>query len=493
MGFSLGYDGNHSVLASNNSVSANTNPKIVLEKVQCEISLGRIAGPFTDPPFDLFKCSPLALREKSCKGKYRLLHNLSYPYNHEAVNFNISDDHAKVSYAKLSDAFVLVRKFNNCFMAKSDIADAFRLIPLNPNDYNLTGFKFGGQFYYDRCLPMGARSSCLIFERFSNALKFILENVYKVPHVVKVLDDFLFIAESFGECLYALECFKTMCSRLGVPIAVHKTVGPTQSIDFLGISIDSVAYEASVPKDKIDAYSAVVSKLLTKDTCTLREMRSVIGKLQFTTCVISSGRCFLRRLYDTTIGKSNPNCLVFLTDEVKQDLHLWLSFLCSFNGKSLLVDRSLAVSPDIHLYSDSSKTGYGGTFMGKYILGLFPSTWQEYSIAVLELYPIFLLVKMFASEMAYKTVIFHCDNEAIVTIINKQTSKNRRIMKLLRPMVLELLKFNVVFKSEHIPGLQNNLCDALSRQQVSEQLLRRHGLGKPTTVPFHLRPCNFKI
>ena len=147
VGFSLGYDGNHSVLASNNSVSVNTNPKIVLEKVQCEISLGRIAGPYSDPPFDLFKCSPLALREKSCKGKYRLLHNLSYSYNHEAVNFNISDDHAKVSYAKLSDAFVLVRKFNNCFMAKSDIADAFRLIPLNPNDYNLTGFKIGGQFY----------------------------------------------------------------------------------------------------------------------------------------------------------------------------------------------------------------------------------------------------------------------------------------------------------------------------------------------------------
>lgn len=48
-------------------------------------------------------------------------------------------------------------------MAKTDIEDAFRIIPIHPSDYHLLGFIWEGQFYYDKCLPMGASSSCQIF------------------------------------------------------------------------------------------------------------------------------------------------------------------------------------------------------------------------------------------------------------------------------------------------------------------------------------------
>ena len=75
-GFRLGYEGKvDSVSVGRNSRSVSQNVQVALDKIRGEIDLGRIAGPFPSPPFDQFKCSPLALREKSTPGKYRLLHN----------------------------------------------------------------------------------------------------------------------------------------------------------------------------------------------------------------------------------------------------------------------------------------------------------------------------------------------------------------------------------------------------------------------------------
>ena len=38
-------------------------------------------------------------------------------------------------------------------MARMDIEDGLRNIPIHPSDYHLLGFKWEGQlFYYDKCL-----------------------------------------------------------------------------------------------------------------------------------------------------------------------------------------------------------------------------------------------------------------------------------------------------------------------------------------------------
>ena len=56
------------------------------------------------------------------------------------------------------------------FMAKSDVADAFRLIPLHPSQHHFAGFSWEGNYYYDKCLPQGGSSSCQKLEQLSSAL-----------------------------------------------------------------------------------------------------------------------------------------------------------------------------------------------------------------------------------------------------------------------------------------------------------------------------------
>jgi hypothetical protein len=74
----------------------------VQQKLDKEISHGRIAGPFTHIPLDNFVCSPLSLVPKKTPGEYRLIHNLSFPPG-ASVNTAIPEQHSKVQYARVSD------------------------------------------------------------------------------------------------------------------------------------------------------------------------------------------------------------------------------------------------------------------------------------------------------------------------------------------------------------------------------------------------------
>jgi hypothetical protein len=48
-------------------------------------------------------------------------------------------------------------------------------------------------FYFDRCLPMGASSSCQIFEKFSCAIQWIMQTKYHAAGMSHIIDDFLFV------------------------------------------------------------------------------------------------------------------------------------------------------------------------------------------------------------------------------------------------------------------------------------------------------------
>ena len=60
-----------------------------------------------------------------------------------------------------------------CFLAKADIQNAFRIIPIQPDDYGLLGMQWRGAFYFDRCMPMGCVSRCKTFECFSTAVEWV--------------------------------------------------------------------------------------------------------------------------------------------------------------------------------------------------------------------------------------------------------------------------------------------------------------------------------
>ena len=78
-GFPLNYVGPRIPSESKNLKSALIRPEITQQKIDKEVSEGRVAGPFTYPP--------LVLVEKKKQGEFRLIHHLSYPKNNSVNDF----------------------------------------------------------------------------------------------------------------------------------------------------------------------------------------------------------------------------------------------------------------------------------------------------------------------------------------------------------------------------------------------------------------------
>ena len=104
------------------------------------------------------------------------------------------------------------------------------------------------------------------------------------------------------------------------------------------------------------------------------------------------------------------------------------------------------------------------------------------------------MLSLFADSLCNSKIIFYSDNQAVVAVLNAQTLKCSQIMSIIRNLVLVLLLNNISLRARHLPGSQNVVCDTLSRQQVDHNFLRQYGMHyKPTPVPQHLLPENFKL
>ena len=451
-------------------------------KVNEERALGRLAGPFERPPFEVFKCSPLSLRPKSTPGKWRLLHDLSAPYDDNSVNGGIGDDEASVKYPTIADAVGTILSMDSPYLAKADIRDAYRQVPLAPDQYWLVGFELGGVYYHDLRLPMGARSSCAIFERISSALAFILKEHYGVKHIIKMLDDFLFVGETKAECARALDACELLFASLGLPTAPNKTVRPSKRLTFLGIDLDVERGVASIPQEKAEKYGELAQALAKQGSVSLRELREITGKLEHVTAIIKPGRPFLRRLHSAKRGPQRPARRIPMQPHLKADLRTWSLFLQRNNAKTFLRFVAGREGEEVRFWTDASLTGFGGTLGAHCIAGRFPSEWRTLTIEALECYPILALVGTFAPQLANREVVATCDNLPLVHCLTKLSSKNPQVMYFMRPLVLLMLQHNIAIRAEHIASKDNYIADALSRRQVTGAWLERHGKA-PELVP----------
>ena len=402
-----------------NLLSALQKPDAVDDKLAKELKLGRIVGPFFARPLPSLHISPLDLVPKKTPGEYRLIHHLSFPFGN-SVNSHIPQIATSVHYASIDDAIRLIRRTGRgCVLAKTDVKNAFRLIPVNPKDYDLLGMFWKDQFYYDRCLPIGCASSCKIFETFTSALEWIARHKLDVKGILHILDDFLIIERDDSLCSNRLSKFLKTCDDLGVPMAPEKTVGPSTVLCFAGIELDTSAMEARLPNDKLEKCRFMLREFLKRKKVSLKEMQSLIGLLNFTCSVVLPGRTFLRRLINVTVGVRRPTHLIRLTRDVKEDLKMWLQFLDHFNGKSFFLDFIWLSSRALNLYTDSSGSlGYGAIFGHKWFYGKWPSTLTSKNIIFLEMFPIVLSVAIWADRLANRCVLFiptiwHCRRSSI--------------------------------------------------------------------------------
>ena len=82
------------------------------------------------------------------------------------------------------------------------------------------------------------------------------------------------------------------------------------------------------------------------------------------------------------------------------------------------------------------------------------------NIAILEFYPIVISVYLWGHAMRDRCILFFTNNESLVHVINKQSSKDKSLMFFVRKLILICLEYNIVSKAKHISHVKNRLADS---------------------------------
>ena len=98
--------------------------------------------------------------------------------------------------------------------------------------------------------------------------------------------------------------------------------------------------------------------------------------------------------------------------------------------------------------------------------------------------PIVSAAVLWSAQWSRRRILFYCDNEALVFILNKRRSSDSIIMLFIRRLKLLSLQYNFHIIASHIPGASNNVADALSRHQWSRfRRLAPSADASPCLVP----------
>ena len=139
-------------------------------------------------------------------------------------------------------------------MSVVDLKSAYRSVAVYSPHAAFQGFAWdlgeGLEYYINNRLSFGLRCAPNIFNSLSNCIVKIAKS-YGVDFLVNYLDDFIILARSEAECLRQRNVVIEVMEFLGFKISHNKLTAPSQRTVFLGITIDSVAMELSLPPEKI--------------------------------------------------------------------------------------------------------------------------------------------------------------------------------------------------------------------------------------------------
>ena len=137
--------------------------------------------------------------------------------------------------------------------------------------------------------------------------------------------------------------------------------------DFLGMELDSVSMTARLPADKRTELIELLEEWATKRTSKLKELQSLLGKLNHACTVVPNGRTILRRLLDLLKGHPcKQSRFIRLNKECKLDIEWWRSLLPTWDSVYFFYLPDWAPVPDLLLSTDASGSrGYGAFYTGE--------------------------------------------------------------------------------------------------------------------------------
>ncbi len=237
-------------LIEKNAPSALENGEFMTDVLATWIKKGFVAGPFPKPPLADFRANPLMAAVQ--KTKVRPILNLSSP---KGRSFNDAVNEWEVENLLMSTPKLfgesLVKAGKGALFSKTDIQDAYKLIPNPVAEWRYYGFSWLGKFFLDTTTVLGSKVAPTSFDPLPETIVNITCCVKKIPKkwIHRQLDDVPIVSPKGSGITEAFtNCYAKICKDLGVPLAEpcpnhEKAFGPSTFGTVLGIGFDSTNLE----------------------------------------------------------------------------------------------------------------------------------------------------------------------------------------------------------------------------------------------------------
>jgi hypothetical protein len=228
----------------------------------------------TDTTADGVRVQPLHVIIKAGK-KPRLVIDLSR-------NLNAHLEYEYFHYSSVDEA--VEASHPGCWYGKLDLSNCFLSFPLLPEVRKFFCFRFEGELYQFTAMPFGLSTAPRVCTQLLSVVHFALSEVGIRATVY--LDDFFFIAGTSEEMSRHLALAHSIITQFGLVVNPDKTEGPSQTLSFLGVQLDSVNQTVSCTAERVEELNSLLRSLLRQRVITRGHAASLIGKLSFAAQVL---------------------------------------------------------------------------------------------------------------------------------------------------------------------------------------------------------------
>ncbi|XP_057299487.1 uncharacterized protein LOC130630106 [Hydractinia symbiolongicarpus] len=193
-------------------------------------------------------------------------------------------------------------------MCKIDLKDAYFCVPLHQRSRKYVRFQWQGNLYEFLCMCFELGPAPRIFTKLMKIPISILRKIN--VEVIIYLDDMLLLSQSILE--------------------------PVQTINFLGVEINSVNMSMNVPQEKVKRIEEKCKEVLTKPSMVVWELSSLVGKLSSTSPAVIPANLQQKCLIKALQLNKSYNAVVHLDPQALWEIRWWMNNLTLTQGRSLL-------------------------------------------------------------------------------------------------------------------------------------------------------------
>ena len=360
---------------------------------------------------------------------------------------------------------------NAAYMASVDLSDAYFSCLIHPGHRKYLRFLWRNQLLEFCRLAQGLSPAPRFFTLLT---KCPLAALRKQGHIVSgYIDDLLLVGQTFDQCLSCITDTCNLFTKLGFIINRNKSVlTPVTLIEHLGFCFDSRSMTMTlIQKRKQDIIDCIQKVTTTSSSVRIRDVCRLIGLFVAAEPGVQYAFLHYRHLEREKSQalrerKGNYNAKMSLSRRALSDIQWWNDNISSISKPLTFPD------PSVHLYSDSSLTGWGawitdGSAHSRSLLqthGSWSAEQQQLHINVLELTAALYGLQSLCGKDRNCHIQIHTDNTTAVTYINNFGGIRSWLCDSVAKQIWDwAITRHIWVSAVFIPGNQNTRADKLSR------------------------------